>query len=92
MKKILFSIFKNHFFLVETSPNQGDNSAARKSPLKKSPIFTSKDQFQSLRVVKNVRQFVKIWGNAYSPDGPHPMSPVDRDKELDYMIQEKVCN
>ncbi|VDD85105.1 unnamed protein product [Enterobius vermicularis] len=74
---------------LETSPNQGDNSAARKSPLKKSPIFTSKDQFQSLRVVKNVRQFVKIWGNAYSPDGPHPMSPVDRDKELDYMIQEK---
>uniref|UniRef100_A0A0N5A7L7 Cardiomyopathy-associated protein 5 n=1 Tax=Syphacia muris TaxID=451379 RepID=A0A0N5A7L7_9BILA len=56
----------------------------------RSPIFTSKDQFQSVRVVKNVRQFVKIWGRApYTPDSPHPMSPVYTSYDTDYLSQEK---
>ncbi|KHN81506.1 hypothetical protein Tcan_18022 [Toxocara canis] len=38
------------------------------------------DNFHSVRVVKNVRQFVKLWGQApYSPGDPHPLSPVPAD-------------
>ncbi|VDK44076.1 unnamed protein product [Anisakis simplex] len=72
----------------EQLPNEHVSSTTQEAPSTESstlsppqrvyvPPKPAADKFQSIRVVKNVRQFVKLWGQApYHPGDPHPLSPV----------------